>query len=544
MLHKFRTLFADVTPRLIFVAIYASLGSVSQGFDSAWWGNILGATAFNDHFGSVTTVNADGSVSHSLSTSDISIGTGLGMAFGMIGGIAIAYPMEHWGRRKSLWTIASVFLVGITIEAVATIPASYACLIVGKCIVSMGTGLSAGSICAYLSECSPASVRGILVAVYINIQTVGSICGEIVVYCVVNRTNAGNWLYPICMQAIFPILFLIGIPFLPESPRWLVAKGRVEEAEKEVRKLRNWSDEAVHEEVVQMAIACEEERLINAHYGWLDLWRGTNLKRTMTAIGTQCLQQSQGLSFILSYLVLTLQRLGFNNSQIINFMMYIIQFVCTGTSIITSDLIGRRRVLLIGSTVMAITMFVIGGVVSYTENPTGALGKLTLAMYLLWMFACASSWLPVAFILGSEVPAQGLRDKTLSTSIWCSYGNGLLIIMSGPYIVDAGYGNLGTKIDYVFGVVSIIAVVWTYFMAPELKGRSLEEIDYMFQERVPIKDFHKFDTSAMIQQRHEQAMAKGFDDDAIASEVLAHPDVYHAAKVKTVPAEVVQLENA
>ncbi|OJJ43177.1 hypothetical protein ASPZODRAFT_1231231 [Penicilliopsis zonata CBS 506.65] len=522
MLTTLRKSLADANPRLFLVCAYASLGSVSQGFDSAWWGSILGATAFNNHFGSVKSVASDGTVSYSLSTTEISLGTGLGMAFGMIGGLSVSWPMKYWGRKACLWIIASILLSGIIIEAVATIPASYACLIVGKALVSIGTGLSAGSICAYLAECAPPSMRGVLVTLYINIQSVGSLVGEIVVYCVVNRSDAGNWLFPICTQAIFPLLFLAGIYWLPESPRWLVAQGRLDEAEEVVRSLRPWAEERVHQEVIEMAFAHEEEQRLDAQFGWVDLFKGSNRVRTLVAIGTQTLQQAQGLTYIISYLVLTLEDLGFTNGQLINFLMYIIQFVCTGTSFITAEKIGRRNVLMGGAFVQGCCMMVISGIVTHDATPTGRLGDVTLAMYLIWMVSMACSWMPMAYILGSEVPAQGLRDKTLSVSIWWGYGVGLLIIMGSPYMTDAGYGGLGAKvglpfsvvgcvlsslqINYIWSIVSFGTCAWVYFLAPELKGRSLEEIDYMFEEGVPIRQFGTWDTSAMLEDKRQRAV--------------------------------------
>lgn len=104
-----------------------------------------------------------------------------------------------------------------------------------------------------------------------------------------------NWLLPICLQSILPIAIVLCSPILPESPGWLAGQGRLEEAAAVIRSLTKYNpgddaSVAVWAEVEEIKAACDEMKSLHAGVGWLELFRGQNLRRTMVAIGLQCLQ--------------------------------------------------------------------------------------------------------------------------------------------------------------------------------------------------------------------------------------------------------------
>lgn len=123
-------------------------------------------------------------------------------------------------------------------------------------------------------------------------QNVGYVLAAGTVYGVVGSTTALNWLLPICLQFILPIAIIACSPILPESPRWLVGQGRLEEAAQVIKSLRKnvTDDSLIWTEVEEIRAAYEEMRAIHDGVGWVELFKGQNLRRTLVAIGLQCLQ--------------------------------------------------------------------------------------------------------------------------------------------------------------------------------------------------------------------------------------------------------------
>ena len=108
------------------------------------------------------------------------------------------------------------------------------------------------------------------------------------------------------IRFVVPVIMLIATPFLVESPRWLVSKGKMDEATRALKILRGKKgakeDTDVHMEVEEIRNAYEDMRRLHSGVGWLELFRGANRRRTMIAMGLQSLQQAQGVSFVANYL--------------------------------------------------------------------------------------------------------------------------------------------------------------------------------------------------------------------------------------------------
>ncbi|KAF8915517.1 general substrate transporter, partial [Mucidula mucida] len=235
---KDTVLYQDMTPSLLAVSLFSSLGAFSFGYDNNWWGGVIGATQFGKEFGSGWTTLDDGTRIHALSSSDKSTGTALGTAGIMIGCMIAPFINERFGRRISFVSLGVFGIIGTIIQACSTIKSSYWTLIAGKIIVNISVGIASAMTGLYQAECAPRRIRGALVNFYTVIQNLGTFLGNAVMFGVHLRTDSLVWMLPIELQFIFPVVIALGSIFLPESPRWLIQKGRLDEACNSLRRLR------------------------------------------------------------------------------------------------------------------------------------------------------------------------------------------------------------------------------------------------------------------------------------------------------------------
>lgn len=387
----------------------------------------------------------------------------------------------------------------------STIGTRYWVLIAGKIILNISVGIASAVVGVYLSECAPASLRGTLMSNYNIIQNIGYVLAAGTVYGVVLKTGPINWLLPICLQFVLPIAIVLCSPLLPESPRWLAGQGRLDEAAAAIKSLRKVTpgvdgDAAVWVEVEEIKAAYDEMRAIHAGVGWFELFRGANLRRTLVAVGLQCLQQAQGVSFVANYTLITLIGLGISNPYTVVLILYVVLLGSSLGAFYFPDKAGRRVLLLVGSFSGAVWMAIIGAITTVfpSQVPSGTYANLLVAALFLWVAIFANTWSIIPWTVAAEIPSNPLREKTLALASWSGFGVGLAVGFIVPYIQDPGYGDLGGKIGFLWMAWSIVSGLFVYFFLPEMKGRSLEELDYMFEAKVKTSQFGRFDASGLL----------------------------------------------
>lgn len=141
---------------------------------------------------------------------------------------------------------------------------------------------------------------------------------------------------------------------------------------------------------------------------------------------------------------------------------------------------------------MGVLMFVVAGLGAYTNVSGGPTAQGCVAAILIYQAIAGGCWGSCTWITTSEAAAASVRERTIMTATFVSFCMVLLITYVNPYVQDAGYGGLGAKVGFVYGGCSFLALIWTFFFLPELKGRSLEELDEMFEARVPTRKFGKY----------------------------------------------------
>lgn len=235
--------------------------------------------------------------------------------------------------------------------------------------------------------------------------------------------------------------------------------------------------------------ALEEQRSLAASTTYLDCFRGANLRRTLIAVLVQVMQQIQGNSFMNNYLVVFLQRIGIQNGLQIYLAQNATQLGGVTLSFYFTDKIGRRPLLIVSSFFMAVLMWTVAGLGAYTEIRGSSKAQGCVGAILIYQAIAAGCWGSCTWITTSEAAAAVVREKTIMTATFVSFCMVLLVTYINPFVQDPGYGDLGARVGFVYGGCSLLALAWAFFFLPELKGRSLEELDEMFARRIPTRKF-------------------------------------------------------
>jgi SP family sugar:H+ symporter-like MFS transporter len=392
-------------------------------------------------------------------------------------------------------------------------------------------GIAGALVPVYQAECAPASCRGSLVTVYTWCCDAGALIASGIVY----GTHAldGPIAYKTVMgvQMIFPILLLAALPMIPETPRWLVMKGRREEALVILKQLRT-SDEIAELEIMDVEASLE---MHTDDGSWLDLFRGTNLRRTIISVVLPSIEAWQGQSFMGNYLIVFLIALGATNQYLLSLMLQATLFIMVTLLFWAPDYIGRRPMLLTGSIIMWVTMFITAGVSGHdSTNISNTRKQTAVGMLFIWAVTYACTWQTLGFIAPAEIPTTKLKTKTSGMAYFAQQCGGLIITFISPYMQNAGYGDMGPYIGFFFGSFSFIGIIFVYFCFPETKGATIEELDMFFEQRLPTSQFGPALKAVKGQHAIQGYMIDGHGHE---KDVEMQGEMKNRANVSTVDAE-------
>lgn len=462
------------------VVVFGSISSAGFGFDQGWWSALMSSSQFVQNFGSFNPVTKH----WSLSSQQQSLGTGLGYV-GVIVGVFSGSPLnERLGRKKTFWVQSFVVTVGVIIES--TTKRSYTQFIIGKLIVYLGGGIATSVIPAYQGECAPKSLRGLMSGTYNAFLMIGGFAASLIVYLCQHIPSNWAWRVVIVAQIAIPVASWLSLPFLPESPYWLVPRGRLDQAVVSFRRLRGPSFRA-EEEVAAIQQLQQEQRERQATATWAACFtHPVNRRRTIISVGSQVFQQAQGISFVANYQSVFLQEIGFKEVLLMAVVVYVIGVVANLISMATTDLLGRRKVLLCSSVALGACMITIGGLTANgAESMSYSMQVAAVVMLMLWFFSFQITWGPLAWVLTAEVPPKEVREKTVAMSGMGAYITGLVIVFVNPFTQT----EIGGRVAFIYGSLSVVSFLFTWFFVPELNQRSLEQIDEMFEDRLPTRAF-------------------------------------------------------
>ncbi|KFX96367.1 hypothetical protein V490_03371 [Pseudogymnoascus sp. VKM F-3557] len=472
------------TPMMTFLAIYLSLAALNFGYDVGTFGGVQAMKAFVQKFGEFDEAKGK----YALPTYLSSLMNSLPFVGKLIGALACGPISERYGRKTAVAIMACISLVGVTLQTSATTAAQF---LLGRVINFAMTGFCVVVTPIYQAECAPAELRGLISATIQFQIALGQLIASLVNFGTQNMKGDISWRIPIGLQFIVPVIILALLPFMPESPRWLLSKGRKEQAAKSLRVLRG---KKIPERQIEWEITALANYSGNEDKGtWKEVFNKDNRKRTGIAVLVMFFQQITGQAFTSQYSIVFYQQQGFDNSFLLGVGNTIIGLACTGCCSLFIDRYGRRPILLTGAAAMAALLLILGGV-GAEKHPNQNEKNTMVASVMLFGGAYALSWAPISYVILGEVSSQRVKEKTNDLAVSVSVITTFIVSFTLPYLLNAPYAALGAKVGFIYGSFAVVAVIIAYFMIPEMKGRTLEEIDQLFASGVSLRKFKSFKT--------------------------------------------------
>jgi sugar porter (SP) family MFS transporter len=495
---------APVTVKAYLMCAFASFGGIFFGFDSGYISGVMGMPYFINLFTGIPIPPSDATEAvkkaftlpawkKSLITSILSAGT----FFGAV----IAGDLADWfGRRTTIILGCLIFIIGVILQTAST---ALGLLVAGRLIAGFGVGFVSAIIILYMSEICPKKVRGALVSGYQFCITIGILLASCVDYGTQNRTDTGSYRIPIALQMLWAVILGVGLFLLPESPRYYVKKGNLDQATKSLTRLRGEPEgsEFIQQELAEIVANHEYELSVIPASGylgtWLNCFKGglsnpsSNLRRTILGTSLQMMQQWTGINFIFYFGTTFFQTLGtIDNPFLIGLVTTLVNVCSTPISFYTIEKFGRRTILIWGALGMLVCEFLVAiiGVTAGRESQHNAAAvRSQIAFICIYITFFATTWGPGAWVLIGEIFPLPIRSRGVGLSTASNWLWNCIIAVITPYMVGSnpGEANLGSRVFFVWGSLCTACFVYAYILIPETKGLSLEQVDRMLEETTP-----------------------------------------------------------
>lgn len=401
-------------------------------------------------------------------------------------GAALAGVTGTWlGRRDNIRLACALCI--ISAAGMLGTGGSFLQYMVVKCIGGLGIGQLQAVAIVYGCECMAPRKRGLLLAIFNTGLAVGNATAAAVCAGSSNfaSTNDWQWKTPIVCQIPLNLALGLGTFFFHESPRWLLIRGREDQARNAFTAFLHATptSELVSTQVDDIKYHLELERSTAATASWTEIYRRKNIRRTLVSTLVLVSMGITGIQFVGYYTALFLFGVGISNPYLINVTIALCIFAGTLPGPLTPEYCGRRLSLLIGYVCMGTFMLIFSSV-STGLGATNPVAKNVVVVFLcLWAFTFGAFIGPNVWLSSTEMHSVSLRTygQASTTAVFNIFNFGATFWT--PYMLSPEYGNMGANVGYFYFGVTFVMIVLIYWHVPETARLTLEQVDDYFLSR-------------------------------------------------------------
>lgn len=514
-----------------FITILATLGGMIFGFDISSMSSYIGQPEYMAFFDSPGTVTQGGINS--------------AMAGGSFCTALIAgFISDKYGRRIAVQAGSLLWMIGCAVECSSQ---NRAQLICGRFIAGMGIGFTSSQVPVYVAEIAPKSIRGRLVGIFQWAITWGILIMFYIGYGCSFMSGTKSFRTGWGIQIIPGFLLLLGTMILPESPRWLAKHDQWEEAIDVITRVQANGDAENPQVIIEIEEIKEVIRVESdaASLSIVDLFRKDSLNRTLVGIFGQIWQQLTGMNVLMYYIVYIFDMAGYqgNANLVASSIQYVINVVMTIPYLLWVDKWGRRPMFIVGSILMMIWQFALAGTLATYSVPVTnfqgnynikitippqnkAASKAVIAFCYLFVASFAPTWGPGMWTYISEI--FPMRQRAVANGV-CTAADWIFNFAIGMFTPSA-FANITWRTYIVFAVFCFVMTIHVFFLFPETKDKTLEEITQIWDEKIPAWRSASFQPrlpsvverkfGGATEEKEEQALtSKAAESEAPATEV-------------------------
>jgi len=471
----------DKQLRVALVALFATMGSTLFGLDIGYIGPIIESKSFKYDVEHLEHGNVS-SQTEGLIVSLFSIGA-IFTAFPVIS----SYFIDEWGRKKSIMAGSAVFVVGSIIQLTCN---GNRQLFVGRFVSGMAIGLLSAVIVLYQSEMAPASMRGALSTLYQLGITFGILLAAFIDQMLVDREE--GWRVVMGVICLPAAILVVGMFFLPCSPRWLVQKGRRKEALKVLLTMRTPEEAAKEEEEIYQEIQASREE---GEVAWSELFQGRCGRLVLLGIVLQILQQLVGMNAFMYFGPKIFESIGFDKNMFTTINNFV-NFLASFPAVFLADRAGRRQLMIWSALGMTLACGLMGlmGTLYVVPRPADPLnpdveagmtvsnksaGWVIAGSAFFFVFNFAFGFGPIVWVYCAEIFPMRCRARALGVTTVANWVGNFIIAQFTPVMLD----TIQFSTFFVFGFFCFLGVLISAYI-PETKGVPLENIQELFDRKV------------------------------------------------------------